>query len=192
MEALNALKKYIRRLTQDDSFVHKEWFVTYHLEIAERLATELCDLHKEADRNLVTALVWFHDYGKIIDFPHEHQATQDKGLSKLLELGFEHAFAREVIQGIKLIDEKTDLPNSSIEVRIASSADGASHLIGPFYLLYWREHPDMSIGDLILENRRKLEIDWDKKIVLPEVKKAFKDRYHFLREQFGEFGDKPL
>jgi hypothetical protein len=192
MEALNALKKYIRRLAQDDSFVHKEWFVTYHLEIAEKLAMELCDLHKEADRNLVTALVWFHDYGKIIDFPHEHQATQDKGLSKLLELGFEHAFAEEVIQGIKLIDEKTDLPNSSIEVRIASSADGASHLIGPFYLLYWREHPDTSISDLVLENRRKLEIDWNKKIVLPEVRRAFKDRYHFLKEQFGEFTDKLL
>lgn len=91
----------------------------------------------------------------------------------------------KIIQGVKLIDEKDDLENSSIEVQIASSADGASHLVGPFYLLYWRENHLMQIEDILSENRRKLDIDWNKKIILPEVKEAFKERYVSLGELFN-------
>lgn len=193
MQPLLLLKQSIKELIADKSFIHHEWFLNYHIEIVERIALELCDsYHPEADKELVLSLVWFHDYGKIIDFPNEHEATQERGLAKLLDLGFDAEFAKKVVDGIALIDKKDALSESSIEIQITSSSDGASHLIGPFYSLFWREHPNMEIEHILLENNRKLEVDWQKKITLPEVRSAMESRYTSLKEQFGNFPERFL
>jgi hypothetical protein len=41
-------------------------------------------------------------------------------------------------------------------------------------------------------NLRKLDKDWSRKIVLPEVKEQLKERYDFLRESFGEIPERIL
>lgn len=94
MDTLETLKKEIRYLAQEQKFLHNEWFVQYHIELAEEIATELCDIYTHANKEMVMVLVWFHDYGKIIDFENQHKATQEKGLEKLLELGFDEEFAK--------------------------------------------------------------------------------------------------
>ncbi len=83
-----------------------------------------------------------------------------------------------------------DLNESPIEVRIVSSADGASHFIGPFYYTYFHENSGMNLGDIFESNVKKANKDWNRKIVLPEVKAALQDRYKFTLENNGQFPDK--
>ena len=184
-DAVITLKKYIKKLSSNINFPHHEWFIKYHIRIVEKIALELCHAYPSADKNLVIATVWFHDYGKLIDFKNEHRVTQESGLSRMVDLGLSTAFAKRVLESINVIDTKKGLRNASIETKIVSSADGASHLVGPFFALHWRDNPNTAIEKLIAENKRKLLVDWNRKIVLPEVKKAFEARYIFLEEHLS-------
>ena len=84
-----------------------------------------------------------------------------------------------------------DLHHVPIEVQIVSSADGCSHMIGPFLNIFWHEATDATFTGKTFErlmdlNRRKIDKDWTRKIVLPEARAAFEQRYTFLRQQAGE------
>lgn len=182
--SLSKLRSEITKLASNTSFIHHEWFATWHLEIVEQIALELADYYPQANRNMVIAMVWMHDYAKIIDYNRQHDDDLVKqGASVLMGLGFDGTFAKQVADNIKIMDSKHELEKSNIEVQIVSSADGCSHLVGPFFKLYWREHPQMSVQDLLAENRRKLTVDWAQKVTLPEAKRAFKVRYKLAMEQ---------
>jgi len=76
-------------------------------------------------------------------------------------------------------------------VQIVSTADGCSHMTGPFLSIFWNEATDAtfagkSLEDLLSLNVAKLEKDWKYKIVLPEARQAFEPRYRFLKEQAGQ------
>lgn len=191
---LDELRDRVRVAAANPSFRHAEWFVTWHLEVMERLALELLERFPEADRDTVLALVWLHDYGKIIDFDHQYETSLREGAALMADLGIDDAFARRVIQMIQTIDRnlEIDLREAEIEVRIASSADAASHWFGPFMQLYWYENPEMTIPDLIESNKAKIAKDWDRKMVLPEVCEALERKHQFLLEQAGELPDRLL
>jgi hypothetical protein len=181
------LKRHVKQAAHAHSFVHNDWFVSYHLHIVERIALELCAIYKEADSSIVRALVWIHDYGKLFDLTNQHKATGIFGKPALRSLKFEDSIIDLLIYYVEILDRKgPDLYRAPIEVKIVSSADGASHMVGPFFYFWWRENHTQAIEKLLHENRRKLRISWDK-IVLPEVRRAFQSRYDFLREQFGDF-----
>lgn len=172
---------------RDPGFVHHQWYVEYHLEIVERIALELCLLYPAADRDLVLVLVWLHDWGKIIGATDEYAETLVAGRQTLIATGFPTAFAGQAVGYAEILDAKRDLDRAPIEVQIVSSADGAAHLVGPFFALWWHEHPRKPVAELMAENRRKALVDWGRKIVLPEVRAAFAGRHRFLLEQCGDF-----
>ena len=194
MESLiQQFRSHVIEASQNPTFLHHEWFVKYHLEIFERIALELCDRYPEADRSIVHLLVWLHDYAKILDQAHEHDVRMlEKGREKLLLIGFPEEFVTKIIEYLTLFEKKMeiDLGRAPIEVQIASSADAASHLVGPFWSIYYKENNDKSVEELMESNRKKLIKDWERKMVLPEVREAFEARFNFVNEQAGRFPEK--
>lgn len=200
LDKIVALRQHVREAASNPDFVHHKWFVRWHLEIVEKIAAELCEHHHpEANRELVEVMVWLHDYGKILDIEHRHEKTLSESPKLLASLGFPAAFIQEVIANIETLDKKleVDLRKAPIEVQIVSSADGCSHLVGPFLKIFWNEATDETFAgkeyeELMQLDRAKIEKDWNRKIVLPEARQAFEARYKFLLEQSGELPAKFL
>jgi hypothetical protein len=186
------LKIEVARLASNPEFIHHKWFVKYHLEIVERISLELCEIYEEADIDLVMGLVWMHDYGKIIDFNNQWHAMSTSGKQLLLAMGFEERYVAKLLEQLAMVESKmtADLSKAPIEVQIVSSADGASHLVGPFYYLWWYENPGKSFEELMLDNEKKAMKDWTRKVTLPEVRASFEARHMFQLEQAGHFPDK--
>ncbi len=190
---INKFKNIVIENFSRKDFKYHEWMVEYHLKIVERIAMELCDIYREADREVVQALVWFHDFGKPLDEENERNITRIEGPKVMLECGFIQEFINKVVECWELMEKKNeiDIRTTPIETQIVSSADGASHLTGVFYSSYFNEDGD----DFITTQnnlREKIEKDWNRKIVLPEVQKAFEGRYLKAKEMLGKFPDKFL
>ena len=189
-DKIENFKKIVIKNFSDPAFIWHEWMVDYHLKIVERLAMELCDLYPDANRDLVKVLVWFHDFGKPIDEESEREVTESQGVECLRECGFEEPFIELVVDNWRLMERKNeiDLRQSPIETQIISSADGMSHFIGVFHSSYFGDGDDFATTQRYLKD--KIEKDWDRKIVIPEARRAFQDRYLRSRELLGEFPDK--
>jgi hypothetical protein len=190
--ALARFREMAIAAARNPAFVHHRWYVEHHLLIVERIAGELCERYPEADATLVGVLVWLHDFGKAIDRVNERVATIARGRAALLAAGFPDEFARQALWCYERHEAHDTLADAPIEVRIASSADGAAHLVGPFYALWWYENPQRPIPALLADNRRKALFDWERKIVLPEVRAAFAERHRLLLEQCGDLPERFL
>jgi HD superfamily phosphodiesterase len=189
------LKNRISLLSSSTSFLHHKWFVKWHLDIVEQISLELCNIYEEADKEIVLALVWIHDYAKIVDRDNEHDLKVMERIKDLLDsCGFEHSFVEKVFSSLQTFEsyKEIDLRTAPIEVQIVSSSDAASHFVGPFAHIYWYEFNHKSIEDLMEGDRKKLTKDWEKKITLPEIKKAFQSRYEHLLEQVGNLPNEYL
>jgi hypothetical protein len=142
-------------------------------------------------------MAWLHDYGKIFDYDNQYTKTLTAGRAKLAELGFATDMTNKAVEYIELLDKKLeiDLRQAPIEVQIVSTADGCSHMTGPFMAIFWNEATDQTFTgkdftELMALNLAKVEKDWKHKIVLPEARRAFEPRYKFLKEQAGEIPNK--
>lgn len=188
------LKDEIIKLSQNTKFIHHKWFIKYHLEIVEKISIELCDIYKDADKNIVLILVWMHDYWKIINYSNEHEETLLKWEDFLINLWFGKELSKKIISYIEIYDKKENLASEKtpIEIKIVSSADWASHLVWPFFYLWWYENNSKDFEELMKNNTKKALIDWEKKVVLPEVKENFLERHNFLLEQSWKINDKFL
>jgi hypothetical protein len=184
-EKNSLLKQKVVERSNDSNFVHHQWFVKYHLGIVEQIAHELCELYPDADRLFVDTLVWLHDYEKIVDFDKQYNTELLATRSIMKDVGYSTDSIEEIAQSINQYNAKENLASARIEIQIVSSSDAASHLVGPFITLYWYENPSNSIAQIQTENARKLSVDWEKKVTLPEVKKAFDKRHQYWLEIAG-------
>lgn len=192
-----AFKQHVTEVSANPEFLHHKWFVQWHLEVVAKIALELCDHYPQADRDLVEVMAWLHDYGKILDYDNQYTKTLSAGREKLAELGFPADMVDKAINYIEMLDKKMelDLHEAPIEVQIVSSADGCSHMTGPFMYVFWNEATDQTFAgktfeELMALNIAKAEKDWKYKIVLPEARQAFEGRYHHIKEQSGQLPTK--
>ncbi|OGM26670.1 hypothetical protein A2627_01445 [Candidatus Woesebacteria bacterium RIFCSPHIGHO2_01_FULL_39_28] len=191
-EKILELRKKVIKASLNPDFIHHRWFIKYHLEIVEKIAIETCDTYKEANKDLVRTLVWIHDYGKILGIRDDMDKIIAVSEKLMKDVGFENDFISQVIEYLKTFESKMefDLNQAPIEVKITSSADGASHMIGPFYSLWWLENPDKNFEDLMEDNKRKALKDWNRKIVIPEIRGSFEKRHQFILENSGDLPTK--
>lgn len=191
MDKLTKLRELVIKASENPSFIHHKWYVKYHLNFVEKISIELCEIYKEADKEIVQCLVWVHDYGKILGIK-ELNSIVSKIELLLQSIGFDQSFIEKIIEYFIIFENKmeVDLHKVPLEIKIISSADGAAHLVGPFFSIYWYENPQREIKEIMEGNRNKLQKDWERKIVLPEVKEVFKDRYLVYLENSGEFPDR--
>jgi hypothetical protein len=191
-DKLESFKKIVIKNCENKNFRYHEWFVKDHLMIVERLAMELCDLYPDADRSLVFALVWLHDFGKPLDDRNEYEITKTKGVEALRSFGLDEGFVGRVLECWEKMEKKgeIDISQEAVEVQIISSADGASHFTGKFYSAYFRDDSDESLKSIEKRIWEKIIKDWERKIVLPEVKEAFRSRYLRAIEIVGEYPEK--
>lgn len=193
-EKIDQFVAHVKQTSANPNFIHHKWFVQYHLEIVEKIALELCDIYPDADRDFVRLLAWLHDYGKTLDFDNQYDVTLTAGREKLTEIGFDAATVDRAIAAMEVIDRKNwdELQNASIEIKIISSADGASHHVGPFFALWWYENANKDYKELMEDNIKKTEKDWNRKMVLPEVRRAFEGRHNYILELNGRLPDRFL
>lgn len=190
---IHCLKNIIIWLAQDKSFKHHLWYVPYHLEIVEKICIELCEKYPHADREVIFTMVWMHDYPKIISsVQSSEECLQTEWYDMLIKHWFSVTQAAQIVEYILMMDRKHDLWNESvpIEIKIVSSADGLSHMIWPFTLLWLYENPDGEIDDLLSWSMKKLVNDREKKIVLKEIKEQYRQKYEYLLELHGKFRKK--
>lgn len=173
-ELLNKLRAFITEKAANPDFVHHKWFTKWHLEIVETLSKDMMKYYPEADETTLIVLGWMHDYGKIVDFANQYDPKYaDDGKKVLIDLGFDVDFAELIGESVKVFDKKDHLENESIEIRIVSSADACSHLIGPWISLYWHENPQKPFEEIMPENAQKLGTEWELKVTIPEAIRAY-------------------
>ena len=191
---LSKLKDEVTKAANSPDFIHHEWFLKYHLEIVEKIVLETCAIYEEADKNVALAMVWLHDYGKMIDLPNQYEVTKVRGRELMISLGFDEEFTSQVIKYIEILDSKltVDMNGAPLEVRILSSADGAAHFVGPFFYLWWYENGTKNFKELMEDNKKKALKDWNKKIVIPEIREKFEPRFKFVIEQAGDLPEEFL
>lgn len=196
-EQLETFRNQVRHIAGNPNFIHHQWFAKWHLEVVERLALELCDFYPDADRDLVSAMAWLHDYGKIVDFDNQYMMTGIAGREGMVECGFESEFVAKAVEYVTIMDKKleTDLRKAPIEVQIVSTADGGAHMASPFLYIYWNENFDKTFTGKTLEELmdltiKKAEKDWQHKIVIPEARPIFQQFYDVLMVQNGRMPEK--
>lgn len=185
-DLLEKLREEVICQSSNKNFIHHKWFAKYHLEIVEAISLELCSIYSRAEKFRVLTLVWLHDYEKIIGSNQEHNTELLATCDFMKKLGFDKNLINKVRTDINTINSKQNLKTATTEVQIVSSSDAASHFVGPFGALYWYENSTMSIKDIQAERYRKISTDWEKKVTIPEIKKAFKSRYIFTKEASGD------
>lgn len=189
---IDTLKKRITEIAAMPDFVHREWYVKWHLQVVERLALELCEHYPQADKEVVEILAWLHDYGMMVDPDNEFMMMQIAGRELLVEVGLPSEMVAKATEALAAINKQDTDPRAvPVEAQILVCADSCSRLIGPYYRIFWNDALDKTYAGKTLEERNRIDLasieaDW-KRVTLPVARAAFQECYELNLVQCGKF-----
>src|SRR3989344_1112220 len=117
--------------------------IVEHVKIVERWAKFILDKHREADKEITLMGVWLHDIGH---YPLDEEDHAIKGERRAIEFLNKIKLDKEKIKKVAhcvRAHRCKDVHPETIEAKILSCADSASHLTDFVYL------------DMIMKNKEK-------------------------------------
>lgn len=157
------------------------WFYKEHVLVVEKLALDLCDLYPNANRDVVTISVWFHDIGRAHGKNKDHDLYGADYARKILSKnGFDQNLIDLVSESCRTHSCSENGKPKSLEGRILATADGLSHYHNGFYLriLYsWSNGNTGDYCDLKKKLFKKMKRDLDEKIFFDEVREKVLPMY---------------
>jgi 5'-deoxynucleotidase YfbR-like HD superfamily hydrolase len=183
-EKIQKLAEIVKNSCSRQDFEYRDWFYDFHLTKVSELALLFAEIYAEVDADTVRVLALVHDFSKPFCSSKEDEKEQLLPMiqKQLLNLKFEQQFIEKIISVIREVESKDtlDMSTASIEAKIVSSSDGASHFFAPFFYSYFRNDKDEYIRDTMRRVVAKARRDWERKIVLPEAKELVRSRYELL------------
>jgi len=136
-----------------------------HLPEAEKWANKICDLHPEADREVVLLIVWLHDVSHYVgDRDTDHAVRSEKMAEEFLgENKYNSEKLKQVLHGVRS-HRNRDVAPETLEAKIFACADSASHMTDILYL-------DMIGQGKFKAVTAKMERDFRDVSMFPEVQK---------------------
>lgn len=156
-----------------------------HVDEVEKWADYLCNHHPHADRQVVMLGVWLHDIGHYplpADIDHAIRSEQ-LARNFFQKENFNKAKSEKVLHCVRAHRCKDVMPET-IEAKIVSCADSASHLTDSMYM-------DMARDDKSVKQQfrvyGKMDRDFRDIAVFPEVKNVLTPLYRAWKKLISEY-----
>lgn len=156
-----------------------------HVNEVEKWANFLCDQHQQANREIVLLGVWLHDIGHYpLPTEIDHAIRSEKLAKRFLAANkYPLTKIKDVLHCVRAHRCKDVMPQT-IEAKIVSCADSASHMTDSMYMNI--AHDDKELKQ---DFRAYAKIDRDFRDVaaFPEVKKALNPVYCAWKKLLQEY-----
>ncbi|MBU0758660.1 MAG: HD domain-containing protein [Nanoarchaeota archaeon] len=181
----------IEQVRKEVQRIYKQIDLKYHIEIvvdySKILAEKLC-----ADTEICIISGYLHDIGLKIGDKEDHANSGAEEAEKILtRLGFSAERIMLVKSCIKKHSTETrEAERTRIEEKILANADAMSHIAGYYYVMCVPHlYLGMGFEDGYRWFKKKIKIDFEEKITLPEAKEMIRDKYFRLKEIIDEFNE---
>ncbi len=146
-----------------------------HVPEAEKWANRLCDLQKEADREVVLLAVWLHDIGHYPICETDHAVKSEKiAKNFLIAENYPEEKMEKVLHCIRS-HRNRDVKPETLEAKIIACIDSASHMTDSMYIGIVRDgRYEYAKG--------KIERDYRDLSAFPEIKKELTPLYKAWKE----------
>lgn len=170
-----AKKLFLSKLANSEDI----YYLNRHVPEMEKWANRVCDIYKEADREVVLLGVWLHDIGHYPVNEIDHAVKSEKITKDFLEKEkYSSGKIAEVLHCVRA-HRNRDVKPSSLEAKIVACVDSASHMTDSMYI------------DIVRDMRfsyaaEKIERDYRDLAAFPEVKKELTPLYKAWKELLKE------
>ncbi len=155
----------------------------HHVEIVTHWAEKLCDTHPEADRKAVIIAALFHDIGHFINVNGEDHAvvSEREAIKFLKKEGESDELINKVAHAVRA-HRNSDVKPQTIEAKILTFSDSASHITAPDVYLY------LAAGKYGKKSAlEKIERDYRDLLLFPEEKKKLEGIYVAWKDVVNTF-----
>ncbi len=173
---IKEIVEFARKIFVDNEM---QWFLKTHIEYVDKLAVQLAEI-KNANKDVIRLAVWLHDIGhRNNGVAEDHHIQNSKFAVKLLtEKGFDADTVKAVEHCVLTHRCMDDYKPETLEAKVLASADAMSH-IDNFSAMLCAVFviKKLTVPEAYEWLSKKIDRDWNKKILLPEGKEIVKEKY---------------